>query len=332
MEYEGGDDENHDTEFDNDSENHDTEFENYDDVENNQEVDLEDVAAPSLDLLTEVHTVSTNELSATGQASCLKYAFMALGCSIRSFRSCIRLVLVIDGAHLKGKYRGVILIVTPVDGNNQIYPLAFGIVDKEKDNSWIWFLEHVKGCIGDISGLMNLNDKFNFRTEDVKRLYIQAATAFKKSTFRYCWNQHAGLPEVQKYLEDIGFDKWTRAYQPGLTYNQMTTNIAKSMNVVLVHGRALPEAVEQARRHGVNPINNFEYEVHNGSSKVRVNLNTRTCTYKQFDYYQIPCSHAVAVVMHRNVNIYTLRLPKYKLETLIIAYSKPVFPLGDEED
>ncbi|XP_022158254.1 uncharacterized protein LOC111024785 [Momordica charantia] len=51
-----------------------------------------------------------------------QYAFMALGCSIRGFRSCIRAILVIDGAHLKGKYKGVILIASSVDGNNQIYP------------------------------------------------------------------------------------------------------------------------------------------------------------------------------------------------------------------
>ncbi|XP_022147768.1 uncharacterized protein LOC111016623 [Momordica charantia] len=328
-----------------------------------------------------------------------QYAFMALGCSIRGFRSCIRSVLVIDGAHLKGKYKGVILIASSVDGNNQIYPVAFGIVDKESDNSWTWFLDQVKSAIGEVDGLvfvsdrhqainnsvanvfpnaehvscmhhikMNLNDKF--KNEGMQMLYLQAAQAFKKSTFRYYWNQLAGFPEVQRYLQEVGFDKWSRAYQPELRYNQMTTNIAESMNAVLVHARALPvtallencrvllqrwfyerrthaatitsclteyaedilrQSSEQARRHTIRPIDNYEFEVHDGSNKVRVNLNSKTCSCKQFDYYQIPCSHAIAAAVLQNVNRYTLCSSKYKLETLITAYAEPIYPLGNEE-
>ncbi|XP_022155156.1 uncharacterized protein LOC111022299 [Momordica charantia] len=218
---------------------------------------------------------------------------------------------------------------------------------------------------------MNLNDKFKIRSEGVEWLYLLAAKAFKKSTFRYYWNQLAGFPELRQYLEELGFDKWSRAYQPRLRYNQTTTNIAESMNAVLVHARYLPvttllehcgallqrwyyeqrtyastrasiltdyvegivkSAVEQARQHTIRPIDNYEYEVHDGNSKVRVNLNSKSCTCKQFDYYQIPCSHAVVATMHRNVSIYTLCSPKYKLETLLNTYAEPIYPLGDEED
>ncbi|XP_022135945.1 protein FAR-RED ELONGATED HYPOCOTYL 3-like [Momordica charantia] len=88
-----------------------------------------------------------------------QYAFMTLGCFIRGFRSCIHSVLVIDDAHLKGKYRGVILIASSVDGNNQIYPVAFGIVDRETDNSWTWFLEQMKMSIGEVDGLVFVSDR-----------------------------------------------------------------------------------------------------------------------------------------------------------------------------
>ncbi|XP_022149027.1 uncharacterized protein LOC111017546 [Momordica charantia] len=53
---------------------------------------------------------------------------------------------------------------------------------------------------------------------------------------------------------------------------------------------------------------------------------------KQFDYYEIPCSHAVAAAMFRNVNRYTFCSPKYSLETLITAYAEPIYPLEDEDD
>ncbi|XP_022153200.1 uncharacterized protein LOC111020756 [Momordica charantia] len=61
-----------------------------------------------------------------------KYVFMTLGQSIRGFLGCIRPVLVVDRAHLKGKFRGVLLSASGVDANNQIYPVAFVIVDGER--------------------------------------------------------------------------------------------------------------------------------------------------------------------------------------------------------
>ena len=69
-----------------------------------------------------------------------EYTFMSLGSSITSFKECCRPVIVIDGTHLKGKFRGVLFVTTANDGNEQIYPIAFGVGDKENDRSWSWFL------------------------------------------------------------------------------------------------------------------------------------------------------------------------------------------------
>ena len=33
-------------------------------------------------------------------------------------------------------------------GNNQIFPLAFGIGDSENDASWMWFFENLEVAIG----------------------------------------------------------------------------------------------------------------------------------------------------------------------------------------
>ncbi|XP_022151642.1 uncharacterized protein LOC111019549 [Momordica charantia] len=297
---------------------------------------------------------------------------MALRCSIRGFGSCIRQVLVVDGAHLKRKYRGVLLTASSVDGNNQIHPLAFGIVDKESDESWTWFLERVNICIGNVDGLVLVSDRHQtitnfvatvfpdaahvtcmhhvvmkltekFRNEGMRRIFSKAAKAFKISKFRYYWGQFAGFPGLHKYLEDIGFDKWANAYQLGMRYNQMTSNLAESINARTVGSsrgtflieyveNILKEVAEQARYHHVRPIHCFEFEVHDGATKVRVNINSKTYTCKQFDYYEIPCSHAITEVVLRNISVHTLCSDKYRIDTLIQAYAEPVYPLGDEED
>ena len=46
----------------------------------------------------------------------------------------------IDATHLYGKYKGTLLIAMATDGNNEVYPLAFAVVENESMESWGWFL------------------------------------------------------------------------------------------------------------------------------------------------------------------------------------------------
>ena len=55
--------------------------------------------------------------------------------SIEGFASC-RPVMSIDGIHLYEKYKGTLLIVMGYDGNNQLFPLAFAIIECENIDSW----------------------------------------------------------------------------------------------------------------------------------------------------------------------------------------------------
>ncbi|XP_024179315.1 uncharacterized protein LOC112185307 [Rosa chinensis] len=61
------------------------------------------------------------------------YFFMAIGASIRGFHDCMRPVIARDGTFLKGKYFGTMFVAACQDGENQIYHLAFGVVDSEND-------------------------------------------------------------------------------------------------------------------------------------------------------------------------------------------------------
>ncbi|XP_022154925.1 uncharacterized protein LOC111022071 [Momordica charantia] len=159
-----------------------------------------------------------------------KYLFMALGASIRGFQSITRRVIMVDGTHLKGKFKGVLLIGVAVDGNNQIYPLAFAIVDNESDASWKWFIKNLKDMIGDQQELVFISDRHD------------AAYAYRKSQFTYYWNQilSIGSGSLAKYLQEIGIERWARCYQVGRRYENTTTNSAESVNALLREARELP--------------------------------------------------------------------------------------------
>ena len=58
------------------------------------------------------------------------YMFLAFGPFIKGFQK-LRHVLVVDGKHLSGKYKEVLLTESGQDDNFQVFPMAFAIVDSE---------------------------------------------------------------------------------------------------------------------------------------------------------------------------------------------------------
>lgn len=63
------------------------------------------------------------------------YFFTAQGPCIREFHNTVWPVLAIDETFLKEKYCMTIFVVVTMDENNEIYPVAFGVVDSNNDAS-----------------------------------------------------------------------------------------------------------------------------------------------------------------------------------------------------
>ena len=87
-----------------------------------------------------------------------KYLFIAFGASIKGFPF-MRKVFVVDGTFLQGKYIGTLLIASAQDGNFQIFPIAFVIVDTENDESWKWFFRQLSCVIPDDERLAIISDR-----------------------------------------------------------------------------------------------------------------------------------------------------------------------------
>ncbi|XP_021749281.1 uncharacterized protein LOC110715021 [Chenopodium quinoa] len=50
----------------------------------------------------------------------------------------------VDGAHLRGPYPGILLTAAGKDGNQNIFPVAWAIVETENSETWTWFLSLLK--------------------------------------------------------------------------------------------------------------------------------------------------------------------------------------------
>lgn len=46
--------------------------------------------------------------------------------------------------HLYGKYRGSMLVAVGIDANDQLFSLAFAIVERENNDSWGWFMAYIR--------------------------------------------------------------------------------------------------------------------------------------------------------------------------------------------
>ncbi|KAK2649709.1 hypothetical protein Ddye_017198 [Dipteronia dyeriana] len=70
--------------------------------------------------ITDLHTYSANRFM---------YMFFCLKACIVRFLSLIRPVIAIDATFLKGRHAGVLFVAVCMDGNDQIFPLAFSVGD-----------------------------------------------------------------------------------------------------------------------------------------------------------------------------------------------------------
>ncbi|XP_057744589.1 uncharacterized protein LOC130962386 [Arachis stenosperma] len=79
---------------------------------------------------------------------------------IEAFRHCKPLIS-IDGTHLYGKYGGTLLIAIAQDGNSNILPVAFALVEGENAESWTFFLSHLRQHVTPQPGLLVISDRHN---------------------------------------------------------------------------------------------------------------------------------------------------------------------------
>ncbi|XP_016192863.1 uncharacterized protein LOC107633778 [Arachis ipaensis] len=65
----------------------------------------------------------------------------------------------VDGTHLYGKYKGALLVAVAQDGNQNIVPIAFAIVEGEKADAWEFFLTNLRRYVVTIDGVGIISDR-----------------------------------------------------------------------------------------------------------------------------------------------------------------------------
>ncbi|XP_021849008.1 uncharacterized protein [Spinacia oleracea] len=73
--------------------------------------------------------------------------FISFKACVDGLRQGVRGFVGVDGAHLKGNYGGVLLSAVALDGNNELFPFAWGIVSNEDADTWCFFVHHLRDLL-----------------------------------------------------------------------------------------------------------------------------------------------------------------------------------------
>ena len=132
--------------------------------------------------------------------------FMCLKPVLDGFLAGCRPIIGLDGCHLTGAHPGICLTAVGKDGNNNVYPLAWAVVDVEEYQSWAWFLTHLKDVLGS-----NTGNGFTFMSDRQKGLIKALEDIVPDASSRYCW-RHLWSNFKQKWNgEAYKFVLWAAA-------------------------------------------------------------------------------------------------------------------------
>lgn len=77
--------------------------------------------------------------------------FISFSAMWKGFLGGCRPLIGVDGTHLKGNYRGILLSAVAIDGNNEIFPLAYAVVSVEDKENWSFFFWNLYNIVKESS-------------------------------------------------------------------------------------------------------------------------------------------------------------------------------------
>eukprot|EP00262_Sarcandra_glabra_P012136 TRINITY_DN3062_c2_g1_i1.p1 TRINITY_DN3062_c2_g1~~TRINITY_DN3062_c2_g1_i1.p1 ORF type:complete len:750 (-),score=90.17 TRINITY_DN3062_c2_g1_i1:97-2346(-) len=206
--------------------------------------------------------------------NCFQRLFVSFQASIYGFVNACRPLLGLDRTLLKSKYLGTLLFATGFDGDGALFPLAFGVVDEEKDDNWMWFLSELhnlletntenmprltilsdrqKGIVDGVEAnfptafhgfcMRHLSDSFRkeFNNTMLVNLLWEAAHALTVIEFE------AKILEIEEISQDAAYwirrippRLWATAYFEGTRFGHLTANIVESLNSWILEASGLP--------------------------------------------------------------------------------------------
>ncbi|XP_021618547.1 uncharacterized protein LOC110619422 [Manihot esculenta] len=216
---------------------------------------------------------SIAEVFTTGADNRFQRLFVSFYASLYGFLNGCVPIIGLGGIQLKSKYLGTLLVASSFDADGGFFPLAFGVVDVENDESWMWFLSELQKALEmnteNMPKLAFLSDGPKGIVDAVKRKFPNSSCAFcmrhlsesigkefKNSRLVHllwkaaCATTTIGFKEkmaeisevssaAAKWLQQFPPSHWSLVYYEGTRYGHLSSNI-EEFNMWILEARELP--------------------------------------------------------------------------------------------
>ncbi|KAI5661258.1 hypothetical protein M9H77_20581 [Catharanthus roseus] len=216
---------------------------------------------------------SVAEVFTTGADNRFHQLFISFHASIYGFVNGCLPIVGLGGIQLKNKYLGTLLSATSFDADGGLFPLAFGVVDVENDENWMWFLLELHKALEmnteRISEITFLSNGEKCIAEAVKRKFPGSSHAiclhhlteslareFRNSRLvQLLWKSAYSTtilgfkeklaeiqevcPEAANWLQEHPPCHWALVYFEGKRYGHLSSNIDE-FNQWIFEARELP--------------------------------------------------------------------------------------------
>ncbi|MQL94571.1 hypothetical protein Taro_027221 [Colocasia esculenta] len=207
-----------------------------------------------------------------------KRIFICFEASAYGFEVGCRPMLFLDGTHIKQhRVQGVILAASALNGNNELFTVAYSIADSKTYDNWVWFLQNLKNALLSDRRIAFLSDRGRGLKEAIPDIFPndhhgycfqhimqnfndqcagKYAAPFKK-LLRNILQRIAYAVTEQEYEDAMmamelnsadakewvlrnDVEHWSHARFPGQRFGELYSNLTESFNNWIHDARSLP--------------------------------------------------------------------------------------------
>ncbi|KAG9455912.1 hypothetical protein H6P81_000420 [Aristolochia fimbriata] len=190
--------------------------------------------------------------------------FWIFGACRHAYASRLRPLLSVDSASLRGKYPGKFLVASGIDGNSEVIPLAYAVVEKESLETWSWFLRMLETHLLTVNNTVTIMSDWQnvllqeaskefpnthygfsvtdlgaklfdtFQDEPLRCLFHAAAYTFRESEFSKALDAMKHRSEMAyKWVSGFPKERWANVYFKGNRYNTLARNTSECCSTIL---------------------------------------------------------------------------------------------------
>ncbi|GKU87094.1 hypothetical protein SLEP1_g1545 [Rubroshorea leprosula] len=246
----------------------------------------------------------------------------------------------VDSCFLKGICKGILLSAVGRDGNNQMYPITWAVVESENNDSWQWFMEKLANDLelGDGHGYTVISDRhpgiINAKTEVLpliwhkycaRHLYCNLARRNRADDIKLAFwlacratNEFDYLDKMDalRALSEEAYAELNELPDKKLFVDTWATNIAPRVLKKINDNNNLSMKCN-VRWNGDNDFAVFDG--HTQHTHV-VNVHERNCSCREWNLTGIPCSHALCALRFKDWSFEYFVDEYYKKEKYLQTY------------